>query len=51
MLTIKFYADNGFIGRKDHKVVHDALALLFEENFLIFGLLMNIEKTESMHGC
>jgi hypothetical protein len=47
ILTIQFYADDGFIGGKDHKVVQSALTL-FEENFLKFGLLMNVEKTESM---
>ena len=46
-LTIQLYADVGFIGGKNHKVVQNALTL-FEENFLKFGLLMNFEKTESM---
>jgi hypothetical protein len=47
ILTVQFYADDGFIGGKDHELVQNALSL-FKENFMKFGLAMNVEKTESM---
>jgi hypothetical protein len=46
-ITIVFYADEGFIGGSNHTIVQRTLNK-FVKNFKSFGLLMNVQKTETM---